>query len=594
MTIISVALFRFRPEPRVIPRILCRARTCMAAGLLVALSACATGERAASAASAPSKATTTDAVVVAAHPLAVDAGTAVLRRGGSAMDAAVAVQMMLGLVEPQSSGIGGGAMIMAYDAASGEVTSYVGREAAPARATPQLFDDADGHALPNREAMLTGRATGVPAAVAVFAAAQRDHGKLRWDQLFDETIAQAERGFQITPRLARHIHGKFPQASAPDVTAYFSDAAGHALQAGDLLRNPAYAATLRTLAKGGAPAFYHGGIARAIVARTHQAPLGGAMSERDLADYQPEKAAPVCRPLRQYMLCVPPPPASGVGLLQLMALLDGTDIDQRGPDDPQAWFLFAEASRLMYADRDQYVGDPRFVPVPVQGLLDPAYVDARRQLIGTTAAPAPVAGQPEGAPETADDRTNEPGGTSHMVVVDAQGNAVSITTTIESFFGSGRMVDGFFLNNQLTDFSRSSSTEPVPPANAIAGGKRPRSSMTPAILLNSDGKFIGAIGSPGGSAIPAYIGKTLVGLVYWRLPLQQAVDLPNLVARGKRFDGEAARFSPRISTELARRGIEVRAGSGEDSGLHGVFIRDGVLEWAADPRREGTGRRPGR
>ena len=594
MTIVSAALIRFRPKPRVVPDILRRARTCMAAGLLAALSACAGSVRAPPPAPDGNKATTTDAVVVAAHPLAVDAGTAVLRRGGSAMDAAVAVQAMLGLVEPQSSGLGGGAIIMAYDAASGAVTSYVGRESAPALATSRLLDDAEGRAIPLREAMLTGRATGVPGAVAVFAAAQREHGNLRWDQLFNETIDRAERGFRITPRLARHIHGEFPQASAPDVSAYFSDASGHALQTGDLLRNPAYATTLRTLAKSGASAFYHGGIARAIVARTRQEPLGGAMSERDLADYKPEIPEPICRPLRQYVLCVPPPPTSGVGLLQLMALLDGTDIDQRGPDDPQSWFLFAEASRIMYADRDQYVGDPRFVPVPVDGLLDPAYVAARRKLIGTTAAPAPTPGQPQGAPETADDRTDEPGGTSHMVVVDAQGNAVSITTTIESFFGSGRMVDGFFLNNQLTDFSWNPTAGPVPAANAIAAGKRPRSSMTPAILLDRDGRFVGAIGSPGGSSIPAYIGKTLVGLVYWRLPLQQAVDLPNLVARGARFDGEAARFSPRIRDGLARRGIEVRAGAGEDSGLHGVFLRDGALEWAADPRREGIGRHPGR
>ncbi|MFC3716488.1 gamma-glutamyltransferase [Luteimonas soli] len=567
-------------------RILYRARTCVSVGVLVVLSACATGGH------VPTPAPD-EAVVVAAHPLAVDAGTAVLRRGGSAIDAAVAVQAMLGLVEPQSSGLGGGAFIMVYDADSGEVTSYVGRERAPALATPALLDDADGNPLPRSEAMLTGRATGVPGAVAVFAAAQRDHGRLRWDQLFDETIERAEEGFRVTPRLAQHIHGKFPQASAPDVTAYFSDAAGNALEVGDLLRNPAYADTLRTLAKGGPSAFYHGDIARAIVARTHQPPLGGAMSEQDLADYEPTTGEPICRPLRQYVLCVPPPPTSGVGLLQLMALLDGTDIDQRGPGDPQSWFLFAEASRIMYADRDQYVGDPRFVPVPVQGLLDPAYVDARRKLIGATAAvPAPSAGRPEGAPPAVADRTDEPGGTSHMVIVDAHGNAVSITTTIESFFGSGRMVDGFFLNNQLTDFSWNPAAGPVPAANAIAGGKRPRSSMTPAILLDRDGNFVGAIGSPGGSAIPAYIAKTLVGLVYWDLPLQQAVDLPNLVARGKRFNGEAARFSPRIRAGLERRGIEVRAGSGEDSGLHGVFIREGRLEWAADPRREGVGRSP--
>ncbi|HEY9541334.1 MAG TPA: gamma-glutamyltransferase family protein [Luteimonas sp.] len=574
-------------------RILCHARACMSVGLLVALTACATGWQVSTPAPDHAARTTTDAVVVAAHPLAVDAGTAVLRRGGSAIDAAVAVQAMLGLVEPQSSGLGGGAFIMAYDADSGEVTSYVGRETAPALATPALLDDADGHPLPRPKAMLTGRATGVPGAVAVFAAAQRDHGALRWDQLFDETIARAEQGFRVTPRLAQHIHGDFPQASAPDVTAYFSDAAGNALEVGDLLRNPAYADTLRTLAEGGPSAFYHGDIARAIVARTHQPPLGGAMSEQDLADYEPTIGEPICRPLRQYVLCVPPPPTSGVGLLQLMALLDGTDIDQRGPDDPQSWFLFAEASRIMYADRDRYVGDPRFVPVPVQGLLDAAYVDARRKLIGTTASvPAPSAGHPQGAPATADDRTDEPGGTSHMVIVDARGNAVSITTTIESYFGSGRMVDGFFLNNQLTDFSWNPANGPVPAANAIAGGKRPRSSMTPAILLDRDGNFVGAIGSPGGSAIPAYIAKTLVGLVYWDLPLQQAVDLPNLVARGNRFNGEASRFSPRIRAELTRRGIEVRSGSGEDSGLHGVFLRDGVLEWAADPRREGVGRSP--
>ena len=590
----STVLIRFRSVAHVVDDLSCRARTCATAGLLLVLGACATGERAAMPAPAPVVATpVSEAVVVAAHPLAVDAGTAVLRRGGSAIDAAVAVQAMLGLVEPQSSGLGGGAIIMVYDAATGSVTSYVGRESAPALATPGLLDDADGQPIPHREAMLTGRATGVPAAVAVFAAAQRDHGRLRWDQLFDETIARAEQGFRISPRLARHIHGKFPQASAPDVVAYFSGAAGDPLQVGDLLRNPDYAATLRTLAQGGAQAFYRGDIAHAIVARTHQPPLGGAMNARDLAGYRPEVGEPVCRPLRQYVLCVPPPPTSGVGLLQLMALLDGTDIDQRGPDDPQSWFLFAEASRVMYADRDRYVGDPRFVPVPVDGLLDPAYVAARRQLIGPRAAPAaPAAGTPFGAPATADDRTDEPGGTSHMVVVDARGNAVSITTTIESYFGSGRMVGGFFLNNQLTDFSWDSAAGPAPAANAIAGGKRPRSSMTPAILLDRNGNFVGAIGSPGGSAIPAYIGKTLVGLVYWQMPLQQAVELPNLVARGTRFDGEAARFSPRIRSELAQRGIEVRAGSGEDSGLHGVFYRDGVLEWAADPRREGTGRQP--
>lgn len=527
-------------------------------------------------------------IVVAAHPLAVDAGTAVLRRGGTAMDAAVAVQMMLGLVEPQSSGVGGGAIIMAYDARSHDVSSYIGRETAPAAADSSLFSGENGQPLSRGEAMLSGRSTGVPGAVAAFSQAQREHGKLAWNQLFAETIEQAEQGFVITPRLNQHIHGKFPQASAPDVRRFFSNPDGRLKQTGDVLRNPDYASTMRKLAQGNAQAFYRGELAEAIVSRTHQAPRPGQLTGQDMAGYKPEKVEPLCRPLRAYVICVPRPPTSGVGLLQLLALLDKTDIDKRGPEDPQAWFLFAEASRLMYADRDHFVGDPRFEDVPVDGLLEPDYVDQRRALIGSTAAVAPTYGQPQRGEPRGRDRTDEPGGTSHFVVVDQWGNAVSVTTTVESFFGSGRMVDGFFLNNQLTDFSWSGSDEGA--ANAVAGGKRPRSSMTPVIILDRDRHFVGALGSPGGSAIPAYIGKALVGLIYWDMPLQDAVALPNLVAHGAKFNGEAARFPAPVLDALSQRGMTIRAGSGEDSGLHGVFYRNGTLEWAADPRREGVGR----
>ncbi|WP_250064372.1 gamma-glutamyltransferase family protein [Stenotrophomonas mori] len=512
-----------------------------------------------------------------------------LERGGSAMDAALAVQLMLGLVEPQSSGIGGGTVLLAYDARSGQVSGYIGREQAPAAAGPGWFDDAQGQPLARADAMLSGRATGVPGTLATFALALQEHGRLPWAQLFDGTIATAEHGFTVTKRLEQHIHGRFPQASSADVRRFFDDGHGGLLQAGDTLRNPAYAATLRTLAAGGADAFYRGALARAIVARTADAPRPGAMTLDDLEGYRAEKVAPLCRPLRGYQLCSLPPPASGVGVLQLMALLDGTDIAQRGADDPQAWFLFAEASRLMYADRDRYVGDPRFTEVPVEGLLAPGYVASRRALIGPRAATAaPAAGRPAGAPAVPADTTDEPGGTSHFVVVDADGNAVSVTTTIESFFGSGRMVEGFFLNNQLTDFAWDRKDGRPGMANAIAGGKRPRSSMSPLLLLDGDGRLAGALGSPGGSAIPAYIGKTLAGLLYWDLPLDQAVALPNLVARGTRFDGEAERFSPALRTALRERGVDVRAGSGEDSGLHGIFLRDGRWEWAADPRRDGT------
>ncbi|MGO3127062.1 MAG: gamma-glutamyltransferase family protein [Luteimonas sp.] len=526
--------------------------------------------------------------MAAAHPLAVDAGLAVLRRGGSAADAAIAVQAMLGLVEPQSSGLGGGAIVMTYDAASGEVAAHIGRETAPATASPAMLRDEQGNALPRAVAMLSGRATGVPGAMIALETVHRAQGQLPWDTLFAESIERAERGFAVSPRLAAHIHGTFPQASAPDVVAYFSRDDGSRMQAGDLLRNPDYARTLQRLARGGASALHAGPIGDAIVAKTREAPLAGGMTAADLADYRAETTAPLCRPLRAYVLCVPPPPASGVGLLQLMLLLDGTDIATRGPDDPQAWFLFAEASRIMYADRDRYVGDPAFTSVPIDGLLDPAYLAARRRLIGDEAASTHVAGMPPGAVATAGDATAEPAGTSHFVVVDAQGNVVSATTTIESFFGSGRMVEGFFLNNQLTDFSWSDAGAPLAPVNAIAAGKRPRSSMTPLIVLDRDGGFVGALGSPGGNAIPAYIGKTLLGLLYWDLSLEQAIALPNLVARGARFDGEAAAFPPALRGALEARGVRIKPGAGEDSGLHGIFMRDGALEGAADPRREGA------
>jgi gamma-glutamyltranspeptidase/glutathione hydrolase len=313
------------------------------------------------------------------------------------------------------------------------------------------------------------------------------------------------------------------------------------------------------------------------------------MTLADLAGYRAVKREPLCRTYRVYLACVPPPPSSGVALLQLLNMLERTDIAARGPNDPQGWYLFAEASRLMYADRDRYVGDPAFVQVPVSGLLDSAYVAARARLIGERAGPAPVAGTPPGATAAAADRTREPAGTTHFVVGDAAGNVVSMTSTVESIFGSGRMVDGMFLNNQMTDFSFvPTDAAGRPAANAVAAGKRPRSSMAPMILLTSDRRFAGAIGSPGGNAILAYIGKAAVGVIDWNLPIADAIALPNLIARGTSFAGEAQRFPAGVLEGLRARGIEVRPGQGEDSGLHGVFMRRGILEGGADPRREGV------
>jgi len=527
--------------------------------------------------------------VSSAHPLATEAGLDVLRRGGSAIDAAIAVQAMLGLVEPQSSGLAGGAILLHYDASTRRIDSYVGRERAPASAGPAMFADDAGKPLTSAQAMLSGRATGVPGVLPALALAYRDHGRLAWSGLFDAATVRAEQGVPVTPRLHRHIHGTFPQASAPDVVKLFAGPDGTPLRTGDLLRNPAYADSLRRVARDGAAALQSGPLAEAIVARVAQPPHGSGMTLDDLARPVAERGDALCRPLRAYVVCVPPPPSSGVGLLQLMLILDGTDIADRGPGDPRAWLLFAEASRVMYADRDHYVGDPAFVDVPVDGLLDPAYVAGRRALVGARAAAAPPRhGVPPGARARQADATDEPGGTSHFVVVDRDGNAVSMTTTIESFFGSGRVVGGMLLNNQLTDFSWSPGGAA---ANAIAPGKRPRSSMSPAIVLDREGRFVGAIGSPGGNAIPAYIAKALVGHLYWRLTPQQAVDLPNLVARGNAFNGEAAAFAPALRQALSGLGAEVVAGAGEDSGLHAVFLRDGRLEGAADPRREGVAER---
>jgi gamma-glutamyltranspeptidase/glutathione hydrolase len=346
---------------------------------------------------------------------------------------------------------------------------------------------------------------------------------------------------------------------------------------------------LRKLAAEGPQALYGGPVARDIAARVHGGPIPGTLTAQDLAAYKPLETGAVCRPIHGFMVCVPPPPSSGEALLQAMQMLDHTDIAARGPSDPKAWLEFIEASRLMYADRDRYVGDPDFVSVPVRGMLDPAYVAARAALIGDVAGPPPQPGHPPGAPDARPDATHEAGGTSHFVVVDGEGNVVSMTTSVESVFGSGRMVHGFVLNNQLTDFSFS-PTDPdgAAVANAAAPGKRPRSSMSPVIVLDRDGRFYAALGSPGGNAILAYNLKVLVALLDWNLPPDQAVALPNVIARGSSVQAEVDKMSPALVQGLAALGVALKSGQGEDSGFHVVAVRDGRLVGAADPRREGV------
>jgi len=525
--------------------------------------------------------------VAAANPLAVDAGLEILRRGGRAVDAAVAVQAMLGLVEPQSSGVAGGAFLLYYDAHTGKLTAFDGREKAPAGAHADMFLDEHGKPMSYVEAVRSGRSTGVPGVMAMLSSAHHKFGALHWKDLFQPAIRSAAQGFKVPARLALFLGEGSPFPPTNEVRNLFSRPDGDIIEEGDLFQNPKYAQTLEAIARDGPRALYEGEIAEAIVHATHQAPLPGTMTPNDLDSYRADASPALCRPYRGYSVCVPPPPSSGVSLLEMLEILEQTDIATRRPSDPQAWFLFAQASRLIYADRDRYVGDPHFVPVPVERLLDPAYVRLRAALIGEHAGPPPQPGDiplPRGH-----DATTEAAGTSHFVVVDADGDVVSMTTTVESIFGSGRAVGGFVLNNQLTDFSFVPTEGGQLVANAVQGGKRPRSSMAPVIVLDRTGDFVAALGSPGGSAILEYNAKTLVALLAWKLPLKQAIELPNLIARGDSFTGEVTRFSPAVLAGLRERGIDLKSGHAENSGLHGVVrLADGSYVGAADSRREGV------
>ena len=580
------------PVSSSLSRSLARLARPLVPALLLLASACAPLSQVSEAPSPPpaTAAPQGQVMVAAANPLAVEAGLEVLRAGGSAVDAAVAVQAVLGLVEPQSSGLGGGAFLVHYDAETGTVSAYNGRETAPAAATPDMFLNEEGKPLPFFQVLLSGRSTGVPGAVAMLHMAQTEHGNLEWRQLFGAAERLANEGFIVSPRLAEMIVGRAPQAKSPDATAYFTKPDGTRYQAGDRLRNPAYAATVRKIAAEGPDALLEGEIAQAIVARVTEGDLPGVMTLADLASYAPKKTEALCRPYRIYVVCTPPAPSGGPAVLEGLGILEHTAIADH-PNSAQGWYLFTQASRLMYADRDRYMGDPDFVEVPTEGLLDKAYLADRAALIGPMAGPAPQPGTPRGAGVRAPDTTREVSGTSHFVVVDAQGDAVSMTTTVESIFGSGRMVGGFFLNNQLTDFAFAPvNPDGAPAANAIAGGKRPRSSMAPAIVLDSDGELLAAVGSPGGTSILAYNLKALVGMLDWKLPVQQALALPNLIARGASYAAEGDKFSPEVIEGLAARGVTFTAVGGEGSGLHGVMVTPDGLDGGADPRREGVAR----
>ena len=533
-------------------------------------------------------------MVVAAHPLAAQAGADVLAAGGSAADAAIATQLVLGLVEPQSSGLGGGAFVLLWDAAQRRLTSFDGRETAPAAADPALFLGPDGKPVAFYDGVIGGRSVGVPGVPRLLATLHAHHGRLPWAQLFAPAIRVAEAGFPISPRLAALIAQDRFLIANPAARAYFFEPDGVPKRAGTLLKNPAYAATLRVLAAGGADAFYAGPIAADLVAAVAAEPHPGRLTPGDLTTYRVIERTPVCAPYRAMQVCgMGPPSSGGVSVLQILGLLERFDLAQDGADSLAAAHLLVEASRLAFADRDQHLADPAFVTQPVAALLDRRYLAQRSALIqrDRSLGKALPGALPERAgalpPCCAADASPELPSTSHFSIVDRDGNAVAMTTSIESAFGARRMVRGFLLNNELTDFSFLPERDGKPVANRVEPGKRPRSSMAPTIVLGHDGNPAILIGTPGGSQIIGFVVQALIAMLDWRLDPQAALDLGHIVNRNGPTELEAGTEAATLQDGLERLGDTV-AVIELNSGLHAITRRDGMWIGAADPRREGA------
>ena len=545
------------------------------------------------AAPSPARAWNRGAIAATANPHATAAAIEMLEQGGHAVDAAIAAHAVLGLVEPQSSGLGGGGFMLIYEHLTADLTFLDGREAAPSGATVDMFMR-NGEVLGFIEAWQSGLAVGVPGVVALYKRAHDDHGKLPWPNLFQPAIRLAEDGFEVTPRIANNL----PRIGAagrldenPATAAYFFPG-GKPLQVGHLLRNPEYAATLTRIAHEGIDAFYNGEIAAAIAKAAQEPPNGGTLTVEDIGNYQVVKRDVVCGDFRKLKICTTTPPSSGGAQIMIAGLYDHLAGETATQDDKIA--AFVDAQRLAYADRDHYFGDPDSVAVPLDDLLNPAYLEHR-----ATERFAPAATPTYGDPGSVlhndpvavlwgEDTTEEASGTTHLSIIDNEGNAVAMTATVEGWFGSSRWAGGFLLNNEMTDFAREHDPDAPPVANAIGPGRRPRSSMSPTMVFDRDGDLLMVTGSPGGNSIPAYVSKSIIAVLDWGMSAQDAVDSPNIVARGEMVRVEVNVVPGKaIAADLAERGYKVQERDGENSGLHVIVVRPHELDGAADKRREG-------
>ena len=529
-------------------------------------------------------------MAVAAHPLAAAVGKEILRRGGSAVDAAIAIQMVLGLVEPQYSGIGGGAFLTYYDAKRKQIRTYDGRETAPAAARPDRFLNADGKPIQFYDAVVGGKSVGVPGVVRMLEMVHKTHGKLPWRELFQPAIQLARQGFPISPLLYDRLSKEKYLPQIEPARSYFYQANGTPKPVGTILVNRPYAEVLSRIAHSGADAFYRGEIAKDIANTVQKAAVPGDLTTADLATYQAKERSPVCGVYRVYKVCSMGPPSSGgLTLLQILGLLERFPLSTLKPESTQAVHLFAEAGRLAYADRGLYMADADFVPVPVNELIDPEYLCDRAKLINpqralTDAEPGKL---PSKQLVWGQDNSIEFPSTSHATIVDRNGNAVSMTTSIEDTFGSRLMVRGFLLNNQLTDFSFSPTTpDGKAIANRVEPRKRPRSSMAPTMVFDRQGKLVMAVGSAGGSRIINYVAQALIAVLDWNLDSQQALSLPHYGNHDGATELEASTSLVNLQQSLEAIGHSVQVVE-QTSGSHAIVRTEKDLIGGTDPRREG-------